>query len=378
MCTENITKERFKNVDFLRFLFAVGILLYHFGSSPGSFGILLKDYNSVFANIFNLFRRGSVFVDFFFIIAGFFLFKNMKKEETFQKFIVKKFIRLLPVIYLYIVLFAISSLIFTSIKFNLVNNIPALLLLDSIGFTYKSTSCIPHAWFVDALFWTSLFYFSLNKIFDRKYVSLFIWLLIIFGLAFMINFNAPNFIGNWRTSFVVINHGIVRALTGLGIGYFIFQLNINTTVSKTIVNRVIFTILEIYSLSYIINYTCISAKPQYNIQLNFIILFSILLYSFIKKLGFIAIILENNISSLLGQYSYSIYIMHLFIRELINSEFIIPRRIFVLSHPILIFIIGIIVSILFGIIIYHFFEKPVTNYLKKKFLTPTRFNCIQK
>ncbi len=82
---------------------------------------------------------------------------------------------------------------------------------------------------------------------------------------------------------MVINHGIVRALTGLGIGYFIFQLNINTTVSKTIVNRVIFTILEIYSLSYIINYTCISAKPQYNIQLNFIILFSVLLYSFIKK-----------------------------------------------------------------------------------------------
>ena len=43
MCTENITKERFKNVDFLRFLFAVGILLYHFGSSPGSFGIFLEE-----------------------------------------------------------------------------------------------------------------------------------------------------------------------------------------------------------------------------------------------------------------------------------------------------------------------------------------------
>ena len=63
--------------------------------------------------------------------------------------------------------------------------------------------------------------------------------------------------------------------------------------------------------------------------------------------------------------------MHIIVFDIIRSTFVFSNKTFTLTHPILVFSLGIILAILVGILTYYFFEKPMTKYLKNKFLTNT-------
>ncbi len=71
-------------------------------------------------------------------------------------------------------------------NFNFNNNILSVFLLNNIGFSMEH-GATSQEWFVAALFWISLFYFYINKIFTRKYLNLIIWVITILSLAFTIN-----------------------------------------------------------------------------------------------------------------------------------------------------------------------------------------------
>lgn len=373
ICTLN-NKERFKNVDFLRFIFAIAILFYHFGSSPGSFGILLKENSPIFQNIYTLFRLDFICVDFFFIMAGFFLFKSIKVSQDTTYFIKNKIIRLVPVIWFSILICMICSIFINNFQFQINNNIPLIFLVDQIGFN-KCTSCTPQAWFVCALFWVSLFYFYIHKIFDKKYFNLITWIITAISISFIINCNAPGFAGNFRNSLIVFNHGTMRGLAGIGLGYFILMLYEQKFLQKiTNFGKIIISALETYLIIFIFYYLFFAGKIPGNCYFIYIINFSILLYLFLIKQGFISKILDNNISTILGSWSYSIYIMHILIRNIINCLITIPHKEIALEYPIFIFSTGILLSIIVGSLTYYFFEKPVGNYLKKKFLNNTSSN----
>lgn len=362
-------KERFKNVDFFRFLFAIIILLYHFGTSPGSFGILLKQDSSTFQNIYILFHNGFICVDFFFLISGFFLFKSIKPSNDTIYFIKSKIIRLVPLIWFSIVIYAIFSVFIKNFNFQINNNLLSIFLLDQIGFN-KCVSCTPQAWFVSSLFWVSLFYFYLNKIFDKKYLNIIIWFLVTISTSFIINCNYPGFASNVKNSQIFINQGIMRGISGIGLGYFILMLyNSNFLKKVNIKNRIIITGLEIYLAGFLVYYLVISGKTPGNCYFLYIINFAILFYLLLIKQGLISKLLDNNISEVLGKWSYSIYIMHIMIRNIMNCTIIYPHKEFVLAHPIFIFSSGIVIAVIVGILTYYFFEKPITKYLKNKFLT---------
>lgn len=360
----NSKKERFQNVDFLRFIFAVDILLYHF------FVVFRKiltctngETPSIFQYVFKHFCNGFICVDYFFIIAGFFLFKNINKNEDTIHFVKNKIIRLLPTIWFSIFVYFIISLFITDMNFNFNNNILSILLLNSIGFS-RIKGATSQEWFVAALFWVSLFYFYIYKTFEKKYLNLIIWIIVILSLSFMVNISYPHFAGNDRISFVIFNHGIIRALAGIGLGYFISMLY-NSNFLKDSNKKIVISVLELFCCAFLLFY-------QPGNYFLYIVIFSILFYLFLIKKGILSNILENKFSTRLGSWSYSIYIMHILIYVILKLTIAIPHKGFVLSHPLLFLLLAIITSIIVGILTYYFFEKPVTKYLKNKFLTQNK------
>lgn len=90
---------KFENIEFLRFLFCIIIVYFHiFHSSILKF---IEGLNStpIYKTLCTNCSDAWIIVEFFFIMAGFFLYKSYlkNKNQTFVEFAIKKIIRLWPV-----------------------------------------------------------------------------------------------------------------------------------------------------------------------------------------------------------------------------------------------------------------------------------------
>jgi len=86
-------KNRFYEIDFLRFLAALAVLLFHYGfrywNLDGS-GYLL------FPELGNIFKYGYLGVDVFFVISGFVILISAGDGKSLRNFFISRFIRLYP------------------------------------------------------------------------------------------------------------------------------------------------------------------------------------------------------------------------------------------------------------------------------------------
>jgi peptidoglycan/LPS O-acetylase OafA/YrhL len=359
--TKFMHKKYFLNIDFLRFIFSIIIVYFHifsqkFITSISEFGILNK-YHTLQHNC----NDAYLIVECFFIIAGFFLFKNFieKKELTFTQFTINKIARLFPVLFFSILLAAIFF------KLNLFTAIINSLFLQCIGVTlaYKGI-----CWYISPLFWVMIFYFYLLKNFDQKYTNLIIAFCIYISLVVNINtFNGG--LGGRYTVHVLFNAGLLRALQGIGIGYFLgmFYHKIKDKVSyslNTLSDKflfLVFSILEFTIFGFFIRYF-IFKKTHYDNKLIFIIAFSVLLLSFVLKRGLLAKILENKYLAYCGKYAYSIYVMQQI------SFNILSKTIwkYTYSNIPLCITVTLLFTTILGILTYYLIEIPFGKLLKNK------------
>lgn len=347
--------ERFKNIDFLRFILAVIIVIFHY---RGYFN-------------FQLFAHCNVCVDFFFIIAGFFLFKNIKGGDTFS-FAKKRFLRLVPMLWLIVGLVLLVSLFISNIKCSLGDNILRLFFLQSLGFSPetngKNTGLVV-TWFIPVLFWVSIFYFYIHKIFEKKYLNLIIWLIIIFSYVLYYSGNKFGTGGHAHTLYHFADVGVLRGLAGIGLGYFISMLY-KTDFLKNCTTGIkwFITGCEIFLMSFLAYYLLFTTKLPGKSGFVYIVTFSMLFYLFLSKQGYISKFFEKDFWTALGNSSYAIYIMHFPMFRILHFTIYKHYSDFVSTHSILVFAIQTMLAILFGIFIHYIFEKPVGKYLKKKFL----------
>lgn len=362
MSTECTKKERFHNVDFLRFILAVEIMLFHFG-------LFFKNSNLFFKTIYNHFGNGFICVEFFFIISGFFLFKNINTSEDTINFVKKKLIRLLPVKYLALGICLICSLCIKNFSFLFNKSIISLVFLNCIGFNSYKTAPV-EIWYITVLFWDSLFYFYIHKIFQKKTINLILWIITVTSCAFVLNCKPGSYAGIYENTYIIFNPAVIRGLFGLGIGYFIAMLYTSEFV-KTInlKTKLCINIIEIYAVIYLTYYLTISNKVPGKNYLNYIIIFSLLFYLLLIKQGILSNFINHKILATLGKYAYSLYAIH-WVIYLITSKTIWHIETFN-NHPFTFFITNICIALSASVLIYHLFEKPITKYLKNKYLTKT-------
>lgn len=357
--------ERFLNVDFLRFILAVIIVMYHG-----------RDVNIIQVNNFYPeIQHGYLCVEFFFIIAGFFLFKNIKKEEHTINFVKKRYLRLVTPILIAILLVAVISIFIPEIHFKFNDNILKIFLLHTCGLApFTGGLAGKGNWFVSVLFIISIFYFYLYKITDKKVFNFITALLILFSYVIFVNLKGIN--NHWGLYKGIINVGLLRGIGGLGLGYFISMVYRNNFLKNcTKKFKILLTGLEIYLICFLGHYILCSNKVPGKSIFLLILAFVILFYLLLIKQGYVSKIFNNKVLASFGKYSYTIYIMQFIVMELLKYTIYLNNLEYVKTHTSTVFGLQTIIVIITGIGIYKLLEKPITDYLHKKFITP---QAVQK
>lgn len=350
--------SRLHNLDFIKFLCCVTILICHSGlcqlALPGM-------------------PRTAVGVEFFFMLAGFFLYFSLKKQGSIADFVVKRWIRLMPVAlasFLAVILLHWSGLIvqqthfkdvFTTLFF--VRHIGLFNDAQQIQYLYDNS----HLWFVGPLFWCSLFYFVIFKSSVSLRLKYFTTALLVYVSYF---YYLHDFYRSLR-SLIPDDTGVFRGIAGIGFGilcaalaeYFAQQQTWN---KKTRFSKGIFTFAEVVFFGITIDFLFIHVSP---IKLRFydFLVFSILTILFYLQKGYFSRFLNRHFLGRLGVWSYSIYVFQYIPQIIVTKGNLVGGMPCYLEwrtqHPVLAFsVIGIILPIITGGV-YYLIERPLYKYL---------------
>ncbi|CDE89371.1 putative acyltransferase domain protein [Clostridium sp. CAG:729] len=352
-------KKRFYNIDFLRFIASIIIVLFHIFICEIRH---IKELGDFTAQYMPYVINGRYWVDFFFITAGFFLFYS-KKNNDFINFVKIKLIRLLPVIWFAVIVYMILSW-FDLLNYKKYINVYTMLLINNIGLTTKNSMGNIHpVWFVSSLFWASLFYYYLKSLLSKKWFNFITIHLVLIFYVYIVNATVSP--AKIFENFICI--GYIRALAGLGLGYFLYLAYQKFQNFKFgILQRLFITFMEIYLLVFAVRNTVFHNISFKNISI-FILTFAGMILLFTIKKGYLSTILNNKFLGYLGKYSYSIFVMHIIILDLIKKNLWVKNIDLFLTYPFLNIAIIILMCILAGILTYHLVEEPALKYLTNKF-----------
>lgn len=363
------TKVYFNNIEFLRFIMIIGIIMFHL-FFKGSILLLTAappppiDYQRLIVNVG---MTGQLCNNFFFIIAGFLLLLHFNKALSFIDFIKHKAVRLLPVI---IAMWGLYYLLSKAgiMSFMKYHNIFALLFLNNSGLTLEGNN-IGGSWFVSVLVCVSCFYFYIYKHLP-KYISDFITcMLTILCYSFLIHaFDGQVDINPLKNFYYVFNAGIMQGLACMGTGIILcniyqeYWLNL-VDKKETLISKIFYTAIEGYLFVFLF-YSIIFHKINFKNEMIYILAFCTLFFSFLIKKGFLSKVLDCNFSKEIGKYTYSVFLVHGFVLALLSNFLWRPHYQFVCNHPMLQIFIAITTSFIGGILMYHLVEKPLRTFIK--------------
>lgn len=349
---------RFWNIDFLRFIFAAGVVAFHIQETVIAPPSWLKGI-----------EFWQVFVDFFFVISGFLLFYKLKPESDTWEFAKKRFFRLAPNLWMSIIIIGIISIFIDGIRWKIDALVLHVVLLNCVGFApiIGGKTSLGAMWFLSVLFWVSLFYFYISKIFDKKYLNFIIWLLVM--VCYAIYCQQNGFYPGRHTDNVslVYNIGICRALASMGLGYFISMIYKSGFLQNVkLKGKIFISLLECFIVWYLSYYLLFSTKLPCKSLMGYIVPFVILFYFMLVRQGVVSKLLDNKILGSLGKYAFSIYCFHGIITVIFRNHLVKQYPSIVESYPVISYFTPVVLGVILGVIMYYLFEKPVTEYINKK------------
>lgn len=359
---------KLKNLEFLRIIGCLAIIFYHF------FLYSFNDMNT-YITPHNMTSCGHFAVELFFILSGIFFIINYKPDISVLEFIKRKILRLYPVLIFCFLLFYIFS--FTGfVKFTFYDNILTLFCLNGTPIVLKNAN-MHIFWYVSSMIWVLLFCFYLLKNYSIRNVNFTIAILIFFSYAIILHLNNGNITTHNKAYLNLINIGMLRALGGIGIGYFIgnwYKENIEL-IKNLVLNfkqKLFITFIEFITLYFIIN-NLILHKPDFSNKFVFIIAFVVIICLFLIKQGFISRLLDNDWCVNLAKYTYSLYMTHYIIIDLLKGSIWKYHKDFILIHPYLNIVVPFILILFLGIFTYHFVEVPARNYINNFYTRRNEF-----
>lgn len=356
--------QKYYNIEFLRFIFAVCIVYFHLLHS------FMMDYTgncNLYLQLAQQSKYAKYIVECFFIISGYFLYHTIRRhpEMTTQSFIVRRVIRLWPVLACSII---ISAVFFGK---SLYASFVDLLFLQSSGL---ATDWQGLNWYVSAFFVVEVFYFVLYKCFrNSPRMKLLICMLIYFG--YEININAMDGGFGRKMFHGIINLGMARAVAGIGLGY-LFAIEWTGFTEKWKEQKVmqpktdtrevlLISILEILTLSMLlVDFFC--SKKAYDNQFIVVILFPVFLACLLTRKGIFSRFTDHAAIGFPGKYAYSIYVMQEVAFAVLQRSFWRNTE-FLHDHPVSSLAISVFLSVGLGILTYHLVEQPAAKILRKKF-----------
>ena len=326
--------NRNHNIDFLRILFTLLIILYH-----------IDNRLNIWSNL------GSA-VEFFFILSGYFLAVASAKTENTLLFIKKKIIRFMPLI-----LFSEMLSILAVENVSLSSFFAEVLLLPRTGL-YPTVGYNGATWYINVLFWVSLAYFYILKTQNKKTAHLIIGLMTFFAAVICVYKNFALNDSDKSLLNILFPISMMKGVCSMGVGYFLAVLLSETK------EKILWSFLEVSVFSYaLVMMFFKSCVPGNNIF--YVIIFMLLLYLFLRRQGLFSRLLNQPVFSKYSKYCLSFYVTH----YPIVTFWLFPIRDkdpeWFFSHKIIVASVSCIVILIIGIFSYHFIEKPVGRFLKK-------------
>lgn len=337
-----IRPPRLYMVEFLRLFFLFFIILGH--CYDGAANLIPKE------KIYHLFHTTSMItamgVEFFFIIGGFFLYKNL--GNTASSLIKKTYVRLLPAL-LFVFL---STVILTDVAFKYWPNIIFL----STGLSLSPSRVTGWGdWYVGVYFWTTCLYIALFQTPKSRAFTI-TGILVYLSLMLLTHAHVSSWLDPYYT---VIGKNLTRGLSCMGLGIIISYLSEHIQFTTNKIISFLFTLLEGYCLVQVFNYIARTSHSHLNF-LSIELIFICLLFSIASSYGYISRFF-NRMSwiTAASRYTYSIFLCHIIFMRYLEK------------HPtpndyinVTVVFVG---SILLGMFEYHFIEQKAVPVIKKFF-----------
>jgi|GEM_PF-2296750 peptidoglycan/LPS O-acetylase OafA/YrhL len=361
--------KQLKVIPSLNGLRAISVLLVlvshlqHTGGLPEYYEPIVKKFIGL----------GSSGVYFFFIISGFLITHLLIREYQFsntidfRKFYVRRFLRLAPVLVLY--LFAVGLFDFFSAELfiSATEYIEALFYLSNLDIGYWSnihityTKMLRHFWSLAAeeqfyLIWPIVLFFVIRKKYFKYIIPI---LLLIAFTGTTLSGGLLHLHNETHISILYIIGKVLSSFDGFAIGCLIGILFhkkpewINKFKGHSVVCSIAFLLLIATTLDF--NFGFVESIPL--VLFRYMCIVYILLYSLMSTGSFWYKILNTRIFNYVGLLSYSLYVWHMFF-------FTWKEEPYAYQHTK--FPVNLLLTVVVGIISYELFEKKFL-LLKERF-----------
>jgi peptidoglycan/LPS O-acetylase OafA/YrhL len=329
------------SIQFLRAFACLTVLIFHVFQKMD-----IKPFG-------NYYLSGGYGVDLFFIISGFLIFITTKENDSWKVFLIKRIFRIFPLYWVAFFLFYI--LLNTENNFSAFYFLQNLFLIPWNGELTTKSLLVGVAWstVIEVYFYlvfTVILFFKIKK---KYIIALLFSLLILIKVIYYFN---PIDINNIEVfNFIYSVAGktfIIPFIIGIFIGMFYENSRVSTFIfnNKYIFKIFFFKIIILYLILLFFQY------KQFNSYLITTIFFS--LWLMVDK--FANINYNSKISTFfnhIGNISYSIYLLHMLVIELLITLFEIKDVFIVL-------LLTILITFIISFTTYNFIEKPLINKSK--------------
>lgn len=350
-------KNRFGKISLYKFLFSIMIIVFHVGN--------VLDYNKFKFN----FGSGSIAVDFFFVVSGFFFcrkyvnykVKNSIGEDSFNYFInrTNRFIKYIIILLIIAIPFSIFCL-----KFNFTSLINAFYKLLYIPHHGKCGSEIfGITWYIVAMILAESMLFPFLIKYKKEFVYIISPIIIILlGSYLLIRYG--HFATPWKMG-TILYKGILRSVFEINIGMYLYLISEKiSNVKFTKLSKILLLFFEIAGyLSIFVLVNLNNAHRRFDVLMLIIISICILIST--NKNMYLYNFCNNKLFYFLEKLSLPMYIYQWLIIEIM--VFVLTKFNIHLSY--LCFSgITIIISIVFGIVVLKLIELYDNNKEKIKSL----------
>lgn len=350
-------KNRFGKISLYKFLFSIMIIAFHVGN--------VLDYSKFKFN----FGSGSIAVDFFFVVSGFFFcrkyvnykVKNSVGEDSFNYFInrTNRFIKYIIILLIIAIPFSIFCL-----KFNFTSLINAFYKLLYIPHHTKCSSEIfGITWYIVAMILVESMLFPFLIKYKKEFVYIVSPIIIILlGSYLLIRYG--HFATPWKMG-TILYKGILRGIFEINIGMYLYLISEKiSNVKFTKLSKILLLLFEIAGyLSIFVLVNLNNAHRRFDVLMLIIISICILIST--NKNMYLYNFCNNKLFYFLEKLSLPMYIYQWLIIEIM--VFVLTKFNIHLSY--LCFSgITIIISIIFGIVVLKLIELYDNNKEKIKSL----------
>ena len=332
------------NFDFLRFIFALLVVISHAYTLSG------ENVNNQF--LYQItdgqIELSNIGLNGFFILSGFLIFKSLEKSKNLLVFFWKRFLRIFPALFIMLLItllvlsFAYNDYILISLNRDFYTYLPRNLTLYYLQFSIKGIfENNPYPNTINGSLWSISYEFTMyillsTLIFFRKSSKLVALLLFI---SFVLLFIGYNFYYD-RFAGIIFYSMIGKHFFNLGAffigGSLLAALKFEKFESKRLLLLGVFTVLLLAVYFDFYNYV------KHIVLTLFIILTGLIPIRHIDKFGRI------------GDMSYGIYIYGFPVQQTL-------MYFFKFNH-IQLLIISVLISILFGYVSWHFIERKMLKF----------------